>query len=73
MRTTLDIDDDVLQVAKSLAKSRGLSLGKALSQLARKGLQPGAVAQDDLFPCFPCRADDPVVTAEQVKDALDEW
>jgi len=40
MRTTLDIDDDVLQVAKELAATRGSTAGKVLSDLARKGLQP---------------------------------
>ncbi len=40
MRTTLDIDDDVLQAAKELAASRGTTAGKTLSDLARKALQP---------------------------------
>ena len=38
MRTTLDIDEDVLHVAKDLARDSGQSLGRALSELARKGL-----------------------------------
>lgn len=38
MRTTLDIDEDVLSVAKDLAREAGQSLGRALSELARKGL-----------------------------------
>ncbi|MBT9584805.1 antitoxin [bacterium] len=74
MRTTVDIDDDILQAAKSLARSRRVSLGRALSQMARKGLQPSpALADDQLFPLFPCRPSDPPVTAEQVKEALEEW
>jgi hypothetical protein len=40
MRTTLDIDDDVLQAAKELAATQGTSMGKVLSDLARKGLSP---------------------------------
>lgn len=40
MRTTLDIDKDMLEVAKSLAKHRRLSLGKAVSDLIRKGIHP---------------------------------
>jgi len=40
MRTTLDIDDDVLQAAKELAAGRRLTAGQMLSELARKGLQP---------------------------------
>ena len=36
MRTTLSIDDDVLALAKSLAESRRISLGEAVSFLARR-------------------------------------
>ncbi len=42
MRTTLDLDEDVLQAAKELAAARGTSTGKVLSELARKGLTPDA-------------------------------
>lgn len=38
MRTTLDIDDDVLQAAKELARSERKTAGQVLSELARKGL-----------------------------------
>lgn len=38
MRTTLDIDDDVLIAVKDLASSRGSSAGKVLSDLARQAL-----------------------------------
>lgn len=38
MRTTLDIEDDVLQAAKELAKREGSSAGKVISSLARAGL-----------------------------------
>ena len=40
MRTTLDIDDDVLQAAKELAKCNGTTTGKELSNLVRKALTP---------------------------------
>jgi hypothetical protein len=39
MRTTLDIDADVLQAAKELAAHRGSTTGKVLSELARKALE----------------------------------
>jgi hypothetical protein len=38
MRTTLTIDDQVLDVARSIAHLRKISLGEALSELARKGM-----------------------------------
>jgi len=40
MRTTLDLDEDVLQAAKELAAARGTTAGRVLSDLARKGLEP---------------------------------
>jgi polar amino acid transport system substrate-binding protein len=38
MRTTLEIDDDVLLAAKELAAAQRSTAGKVLSELARKGL-----------------------------------
>lgn len=37
MRTTIDIDADILETAKDLAAGRKISIGKALSELARRG------------------------------------
>jgi hypothetical protein len=42
MRTTLDLDEDVLQAAKELAAARGTTAGKVVSELLRKGLAPEA-------------------------------
>src|ERR1700740_3498375 len=38
MRTTLDIDDDVLQAAKELARRQGKTAGRIVSELAWRGL-----------------------------------
>ena len=38
MRTTLDVENDVLDAAKVLAAARGVSVGTALSELARRGV-----------------------------------
>jgi len=40
MRTTLDLDDDVLQALKEIAQLRGKTAGKVASELVRKALQP---------------------------------
>ena len=40
MRTTLNLDDDVLQVAKQLARQRGTTAGQVISELARQTLEP---------------------------------
>jgi hypothetical protein len=42
MRTTLDIDDDVLLAVKELAKRQRCTAGEALSVLARQGLRAPA-------------------------------
>jgi hypothetical protein len=43
MRTTLDIDDDVLLAAKELARRQRSTAGEVLSELARQGLRaPGS-------------------------------
>ena len=46
MRTTLDIDDDVLQAAKEIALTQGSTAGKVFSELARKGLSDRSVTMD---------------------------
>jgi hypothetical protein len=38
MRTTLDIDDDVLQAAKERAKRERKTIGEIISELARRAL-----------------------------------
>jgi hypothetical protein len=38
MRTTINIDDDALYLARELAEARGVSLGDAASFLIRRGL-----------------------------------
>ena len=40
MRTTLVIDDDVLEAARAIADQTRCSLGKVVSDLARRGLGP---------------------------------
>jgi hypothetical protein len=40
MRTTLDIDADILGIAKELAHQQKTSAGKVLSNLARQALKP---------------------------------
>jgi len=73
MRTTLDIEDDVLLAAKELARRGGLSVGKVLSQLARQALtrHDGQTARDGV-PLFPIQPDAGVVTLELVNRLRDE-
>ena len=72
MRTTVEIDDDVLAAARTLAAERGISLGLALSELARGGLRPVASQTEGGLPVFAVSADAPVMTPEDVSNALEE-
>jgi hypothetical protein len=38
MRTTLELDDDLLATAKQLARQQGLTIGQLISELARQSL-----------------------------------
>jgi len=45
MRTTLDIDEDILQAAKELATHERTTAGKIISDLAKRGLKQPASHQ----------------------------
>jgi hypothetical protein len=45
MRTTLDIDDDLLAVAKELARREGATAGQVVSRLLRRSLTGGDLEQ----------------------------
>lgn len=70
MRTTLTIDADVLSVAKRLAAARSQSVGKVISDLARKGLAVQApAAARGAFPVFKVSANaNPLALADIQRD-----
>lgn len=73
MRTTINLDDDVLRAARTLARERGDSLGAVLSDLARRGLRPSAqTTYEGDFPVFQVREDAPPLTPEMVEGALED-
>lgn len=74
MRTTLDLDPDVLQAAKELAEARGTTAGKMLSELARKGLEsPRATKVRNGVPLMPRRpSGSPRPTMKLVNELRDE-
>ena len=74
MRTTLNIDDEILDAARSIAGERNLSVGAVLSDLARRGLHPaGAVGgKRGAFPVFEVSEDGTVLTLDRVKRHEDE-
>ena len=75
MRTTVNLDPDVFRAAKQLAASRSISVGAALSELARKGIKGAAPepAQHNGFAVFPRPAGAKTITLEDIKREDDEW
>ncbi len=74
MRTTLNLEDDALLVAKRFASREKLSLGEAVSRLVRQGAQrPTATVQSvalrGRFALLPER--DEIVTAEHVRELME--
>lgn len=76
MRTTLDLDETVLSAARPLATSRGVSLGRAVSDLALKGLLPDAGGNaglaDVAYSSFPVIVGDILVTDEMIAEHRDD-
>jgi hypothetical protein len=74
VRTTLDIEDDVLQAAKEIAASRGLTAGAVVSELIRKALQPSEdrASLRNGVPILSRRSGSPVMTMQLVNQLRDE-
>lgn len=72
MRTTLNIDEDVVSAARELATGERRSLGSVISELARRGLTPARIETDDGMPVIRVPAGTPPITPEMVRRALDE-
>jgi hypothetical protein len=73
MRTTLDIEEDILFAAKEIARQRGSTLGKVLSDLARQALtQPAPSRTRQGLPLFPVQPKAGIVTMEFVNQLRDE-
>ena len=74
MRTTLNLDDDVLRAVKEIARLRESTAGEVLSALAREALRaeasPGAMRNG--VPLLDPVADAGIVTTEAVDDLLDD-
>lgn len=69
MRATLNIDDEILEAARSIAEERRLSVGAVLSELARRGLQWTDAGRRGRkgFPVFDVSRDGTPLTLDRVK------
>lgn len=73
MRTTLRIEDDILRAAKCLAESEGTTVGKVISELARRGLAPRPQdATEGDFPVFSVPESATPITPEMVRRAAED-
>ena len=76
MRTTLDIESDVLQAAKELAHFEKSTTGKVISRLVRKALTgPSDKSEGDFvykngIPVLASRGE--IITLEHVQAIMDE-
>ena len=77
MRTTLSLDDDVLDAARALARQQGSTLGAVISDLARESLRSassttGANRQRSGLPLLPIHDSGAVVDLQLVNQLRDE-
>ena len=78
MRTTLALDDDVLEAARALARQQGSTLGAVISDLARESLRSPVGGASDAerersgLPLLPIRTSGAVVDLELVNQLRDE-
>jgi len=70
MRTTIDLDSEILAAAKKLAAAQSQSVGRVISELARAGLEARASRAHGTssgFPVFKVRKGAAPIALEDVK------
>ena len=74
MRTTLDIDEDVLLAVKEMAVLKRTSTGRVLSELARQALRPSdaSPAVRSGVPLLPKRPGERPVSMELINRLRDQ-
>jgi hypothetical protein len=74
VRTTLNLDDDVLDTTRAIARAERRALGAVVSDLVRRGLVPSQprIDDDDGFPIFRVPRLAQPITDEVVRTALEE-
>ncbi|MEQ9570145.1 MAG: CopG family transcriptional regulator [Longimicrobiales bacterium] len=73
MRTTLNLDDDVMRAVRALAHERGVSLGDIVSELVRDALRaPPEMARSSGVPVFTVREGAAPITPEMVSEAMED-
>jgi len=70
MRTTLDLDDDILAAARSIAAARKQTMGKVVSDLVRRSLVTKLKKAPSGLPLLPRRPG--VIVTNELIDKLRE-
>jgi hypothetical protein len=70
MRTTLDLDDDVLAAARSIAAARRQTMGRVVSDLVRQSLRAKLKKSPSGVPLLPLRP--VVIVSNELIDKLRE-
>ena len=72
MRTTIDIDEDVLQAAKELATKERSTAGRIISGLARRTLAAATTTKraKNSVPVLPRRGD--VITLDHIRKLMEQ-
>jgi hypothetical protein len=73
MRTTINLDDDAFELLREYSQARSLALGKAASELVRKGANaPVRMKMVNGFYTVVLPKGGPKITGEQVKRLLED-
>ena len=73
MRTTINIDDDVFRLVSTYAENRSLSLGRAVSELVRRGFEAKRpVRQVHGIHVFELPPESPKITSKQINELEDQ-
>jgi hypothetical protein len=73
MRTTLNLDDDALKLVRKFSKERSLDLGKAASELLRRGAHAGVPTRlVNGFVIFDIAPGSQRITTERVRELESE-
>jgi len=75
MRTTLEIDDDVMEAVREMARLKNQGIGRTISDLARRGLIPDAAPAREMQFGIPVWKHGPgavAVTSEMVRNLADD-
>ena len=74
MRTTITMDEETAEIATHYARSRGVSLSKAISELIHRGTRTRSrIKYVDGWPVLDLPKRQQPLTTERVKELEEDW